>query len=1318
MANTRRKNATAHPGYVDLPTPKRPSAEVAKEKAQKEQAKEAAVQKKAASVRKVAELEKKMEEEDVREQSTHVTKGSAEKAPVKKGKGRAAKVRVLSRLYTVRNLDADPAKTCQVVNVGKGGANKRKKAITAESDGSDTERDNGALQSHQLSQSEGPEVNGDSDLTELEDTPRPPKKRAKQDKPSLREIIGTAKTNLAEPPIRTLALTNKSMLPGRSDGAARSAHASADPRTNVYARADDSMQVDDEAHDATQVLGDWLGDRRSGGSGKLQASGVSTRTSTSTEQSASVAPLRTKATPATPFAKPGNPSSKPTTKTKPQPLPKVVKKKGNSQAASAPSGLDVAGDHANDADANDADDDDANDDDANDDDTNDGMKLDQLGSKPKPKPARKAAGRVKGPILELSDDDEDNDNDERDRLKPEPKSKPKPAAKRVVKSQAASVQTAAVKAKGLAVVEDDTNDADDDADAADDGTKRNQLESKPKPKPKPKPKRAGKAAGKVKGPILELSDDDEDNDNDEHDRLKPEPKSKPKPAAKRVVKSQAASVQVAVVKSKGLSVTDDDANNAERDETKSNPKSKPKKMTSQPAAAKAKGLAVADSDDDAYDAYDDDAYDDDDDDDDDNDNDDNADDDDRTKRNQPELKPKPKPKPARQASGKVKGPVLELSDDNGSDNNGAVDDDKGHNKPKPRPAAKKNTKHQVAATSKARDLAVTGDEDETRRDKPKPKPKPKPRKKATSSQAVNKVVDQGLVVSGNEDEERNAAMSSPVKAGARLTSSNLVVVEDLDVTTPNPVRVKVKMESLDDQKALLADREGLKSGANVEKKGSKAGRIKTGTAVKTLPRTHSASASSKSQASRTSEDADSEIEILDHPPAVAGKRKWTTGDLPPGAQNDDRWNSQFVPTLYEYQGSRHDPWTFGDASSVDVVQTIWDKVYGDSLPHKVVSNDNVHGLAIQKIYDWRSGIASGAIGVFERCFNASEKTKYSADRAHKKAAIEAARSAFCNKIHRAWGFVYKEPMEKTYPGHRRKGLFHSPFILPLLMQHMQQTKNSLHISELYRPDDKEYPTSPGRPIGAIGLIAAAVERVVCLWMTSEIVLRHDGRPYRPKKRNTSTGKDSCTKTDFSASNFLSQTTHFKKSAHRLSSGHMMRLLSAAVNHVSLPSPPISQLAHGEPSLGRDELIEGDDSDVSISILASQGQPRDTYNYYGGHSIMMQAMANADSDNDSDSGSENNANDNIVNSGGNSDANAGDGDEADDVGEADDASEPDDGAEEGDICEVDDIAESDGHDTNDSRSDDNDMDGLEQEGNDGQQTDEDDNMLESGDDHND
>lgn len=71
-------------------------------------------------------------------------------------------------------------------------------------------------------------------------------------------------------------------------------------------------------------------------------------------------------------------------------------------------------------------------------------------------------------------------------------------------------------------------------------------------------------------------------------------------------------------------------------------------------------------------------------------------------------------------------------------------------------------------------------------------------------------------------------------------------------------------------------------------------------------------------------------------------KKWTTSHLPLGAQEDDLWSTRFIPTLLRYQGCRPDPWAWDSMSSVDVVQKIWDEVYGGRLPHTVVMNDNVH----------------------------------------------------------------------------------------------------------------------------------------------------------------------------------------------------------------------------------------------------------------------------------------------------------------------------------------------------------------------------------------
>lgn len=113
-------------------------------------------------------------------------------------------------------------------------------------------------------------------------------------------------------------------------------------------------------------------------------------------------------------------------------------------------------------------------------------------------------------------------------------------------------------------------------------------------------------------------------------------------------------------------------------------------------------------------------------------------------------------------------------------------------------------------------------------------------------------------------------------------------------------------------------------------------------------------------ATEKASDTDSDIEILDDAPARPAKpdsavsststsaskpssrKKWTTNDLPAGAQDDERWGSLFIPTLLRYQGCSHDPWTCDPARSVAVIQKIWDRVYGQNLPHRVVLNDNVY----------------------------------------------------------------------------------------------------------------------------------------------------------------------------------------------------------------------------------------------------------------------------------------------------------------------------------------------------------------------------------------
>ncbi len=66
-----------------------------------------------------------------------------------------------------------------------------------------------------------------------------------------------------------------------------------------------------------------------------------------------------------------------------------------------------------------------------------------------------------------------------------------------------------------------------------------------------------------------------------------------------------------------------------------------------------------------------------------------------------------------------------------------------------------------------------------------------------------------------------------------------------------------------------------------------------------------------------------------------------------------------------------------------------------------------------------------------------------------------------------------------------QGLFHSPFILPILATHLDQVSQGLNVPALYDPKDPIRPTSYERPIGAIALITTAVS---CMYLARRSIL--------------------------------------------------------------------------------------------------------------------------------------------------------------------------------------------------------------------------------------
>ena len=64
--------------------------------------------------------------------------------------------------------------------------------------------------------------------------------------------------------------------------------------------------------------------------------------------------------------------------------------------------------------------------------------------------------------------------------------------------------------------------------------------------------------------------------------------------------------------------------------------------------------------------------------------------------------------------------------------------------------------------------------------------------------------------------------------------------------------------------------------------------------------------------------------------------------LPPGSEEDNRWDGVFLPTLYKYLGSRQDPFLWQDEFAVETLQEIWNVVYLGRIKWNVRPYDLVH----------------------------------------------------------------------------------------------------------------------------------------------------------------------------------------------------------------------------------------------------------------------------------------------------------------------------------------------------------------------------------------
>ncbi|KZT18297.1 hypothetical protein NEOLEDRAFT_1184398 [Neolentinus lepideus HHB14362 ss-1] len=169
-------------------------------------------------------------------------------------------------------------------------------------------------------------------------------------------------------------------------------------------------------------------------------------------------------------------------------------------------------------------------------------------------------------------------------------------------------------------------------------------------------------------------------------------------------------------------------------------------------------------------------------------------------------------------------------------------------------------------------------------------------------------------------------------------------------------------------------------------------------------------------------------------------------------------------------------------------------------------------VSLMKLRDWRTGFGFTALSVIDSVFhNDMKKYKHHSERI-----------AYCRGAMEGYRFIYAkaEGPNRLY----WKGLFASPVIIQTLAHHYTFSRGSV-------PDIPGYDgVLAGKPIGALGLVTAALERVYDYYIKQFIgVDKVNGRSkiIHPKSRS---GRVDKTARAFSAANNLSATKSYSKSA--------------------------------------------------------------------------------------------------------------------------------------------------------------------------------------------
>ncbi|KZT29787.1 hypothetical protein NEOLEDRAFT_1144879 [Neolentinus lepideus HHB14362 ss-1] len=446
--------------------------------------------------------------------------------------------------------------------------------------------------------------------------------------------------------------------------------------------------------------------------------------------------------------------------------------------------------------------------------------------------------------------------------------------------------------------------------------------------------------------------------------------------------------------------------------------------------------------------------------------------------------------------------------------------------------------------------------------------------------------DDNSVVMEDELAEQEAAISSPVKApGSRPSHAAVIKIsktslplEDvsIDLTiTPRPV---VHRKRPTHSGSVVISEVGDKAGGrSASSKASTAASFNSSKiSIKTEPVSDAASFK-MSVTDKAVDILDEDSDIVELESDVSGatkvaqgsrKVKATNKDLPYDIGHSNLWLNIFIPAAVRFVSMLVNPWSLEDKELVPFLQAAYNCVFRETFgPYEVQAKDVLYSRVGQKLYEWRNGFGNTAIAVLDSVW-CSDPHKY-------EHHSERIKYAAYQREH--WRFIY---IDYSNPDRKKwTGALASPLIAQTLAHHYSFVRLApfIEIDGYEELSERNY-----KPIGAIALAAAAMERALDLWkgnhvgvnrMTGKTIIKNPVDKY---------GVEDKRKLQFSVHNQREPTGLYVLSAQKLKPDALQKVIGAAVRVVKMGTSTRRTAKGVTASCPEDDpramLVMNDDSD--------------------------------------------------------------------------------------------------------------------------------------------